>query len=276
MTKNINIALPSYVLPKSTKENIEFLRDKTREIALLCFEPSLPCLSDLESFRGKWHIHLPSYVPEDFYGNYASYEKLADKFNEHTVWKDCWRQAENTRDIEIFALSCVQIFRHCESLNPKFGVLHLPHRELPHAQTFLDCFLSVWQKHFPVSLLCLENVRAAAYEDFEDIINKYSCPLCFDIAHALTYGQTACLERNDFMRKVKAVHWSAPYEENTEQKGKDKHLGLYHLKRHKDYCINVLKNVPQNATHVLELFSWEEIEKSLAFFQQIFLDASED
>ncbi len=72
------------------------------------------------------------------------------------------------------------------------------------------------------------------------------------------------------MEKVKIVHWSAPFEENTQQYGKDKHLNLNHLKKHASYCIKTLKSVPQNTTHVLELFSWEEIEKSKQFLFQFF------
>ncbi len=72
-----SLAVPSYVIPASTKENILFLQDKTKEISLLCFEPSLPVLEDLSSFQGSWHLHLPYSVPHDFYHSPEKYMQTA-------------------------------------------------------------------------------------------------------------------------------------------------------------------------------------------------------
>ena len=117
---------------------------------------------------------------------------------------------------------------------------------------FLEHFLKIWENELPLHLLCLENVKNASYIDFEKTILSSSCSLCFDAAHALTYEQTNILDHEAYMKRVNVVHWSTPY------------------KNHTDYCIKVLKNIPPTATHVLELFSWEEIEKSKPFFFQLF------
>ena len=75
-----SLAVPSYVIPASTKENILFLQDKTKEISLLCFEPSLPVLEDLSSFQGFWHLHLPYSVPHDFYHSPEKYMQTAPAY----------------------------------------------------------------------------------------------------------------------------------------------------------------------------------------------------
>lgn len=270
MKINPSLAVPSYVIPASTKENILFLRDKTPEISLLCFEPSLPVLEDLSSFQGSWHLHLPYSVPHDFYHSPEKYMQTAPAYSAQTLWNNAWQHAGTLRDMEIFAKSCIKIALHCQKLNPKYYVLHLPDNQEKNAASFLEYFLQQWQKELPLELLCLENVKNASYFDYEKIILSSSCSLCFDLAHALTYKQENCLEQKKFMEKVKIVHWSAPFEENTQQYGKDKHLNLNHLKNHASYCIKTLKSVPQNTTHVLELFSWEEIEKSKQFLFQLF------
>lgn len=270
MQNAVPFACPSCVIPASLKENIEFLCGRVSEIALTCFEPSLPDIKDLQSFQGTWHIHLPYLVPHDFYEQPDKYKKLSSQFSEQTIWKNCWEQAKNLNDIENFALSCIAIARHCQELKPKHCVLHLPGSHTPNAALFLEHFLRIWEQELPPELLCLENVKNASWLDYEQIILSSSCSLCFDIAHALTYEQTACLNHKEYINKVKIVHWSAPYEKNSEQKGQDKHLNLNHLINHTDYCIKVLKNIPRAATHVLELFSWEEIEKSKPFFFQLF------
>lgn len=270
MPNTVPFACPSCVLPASVKENIAFLQSKVSEVALTCFEPSLPDIADLLSFHGAWHIHLPYHVPHDFYDNPVKYTNFSAQFSEQTIWKNCWEQASNLADIEIFALTCIAIAKHCSILRPKHCVLHLPKSHNPNAAQFLEYFIKIWEQELPLELLCLENVRNASYFDYEKTILSSSCSLCFDIAHALTYEQTACLEHKTYMQRVKVVHWSAPYEKNCEQKGQDKHLNLNNLINHTDYCIKVLKNIPPTATHVLELFSWEEIEKSKPFFFQLF------
>lgn len=265
----VSFAVPSYVIPADTKENIVFLRDKVQEIALLCFEPSLPELADLHPFCGRWHIHLPYLVPCGFYKQGANLDEAA-AYGTDTRWEDCWKYAQSAADIEILAKTCIQIVKHCELLAPHACVMHLPNKDITHAETWLDCFLQTWKKELPLNLLCLENVRNTSYFDYEAPLLGTDCSLCFDMAHALTYKQTACLDSHAFMQKVRVVHWSAPFAENAPEYGKDRHLNLNHLKNHKDYCIKVLKSTPRNATHVLELFSWEEIEKSKPFFFDLF------
>lgn len=263
--KTVPFALPSYVIPADTKKNILFLLNKTPEIALLCFEPSLPKLTDLTPFKGSWHIHLPYLVPHGFYDRKNSSLCENPAYPADTVWEDCWKHAASAAHIEALAKACVQITRHCKPLNPHACVMHLPHSELKNAEEFLGCFLHTWQKELPLQMLCLENVRKASYFDYAELLLNSPCSLCFDTAHALTYGQTDCLDNHAFMQKVRIVHWSAPFEENTLQYGQDKHLNLNHLKNHTDYCIKTLKSISADAVHVLELFSWEEIEKSLPF-----------
>lgn len=273
MIKTIPFASTSHVIPATLKENIQFLRGKVSGISLLCFEPSLPVVKDLLPFHGEWHIHLPYLVPEDFYKSPADYTKFSTRYSKETIWKNCWDQSITINDIETFANTCIRITKHCYILKPKYCVLHLPSTQKQHAEFFLNHFLTVWKKELPLEMLCLENVKNASFLDYEKILLSSSCSLCLDIAHALSYEQTNCLEHQELMKKVKIVHWSAPFEENTEQYGEDKHLNLNHLKPYTDYCRNVIKSVPETATHVLELFSWEEIEKSKPFFFQLFQQA---
>lgn len=273
---NIVPAVPSYVIPADVQENVRFLAEKHSrseigEIALLCFEPSLPDTDKIKEFQGTWHIHLPYAVPLDFYENPQKYLTVNPVYSEQTEWKDCWKHAKSAKDTEQFAKACIQIFRHCKDLAPHACVMHLPNKDIPQAETLLDCFLQTWKKELPLGLLCLENVRNASYFDYEGLILSTDCSLCFDAAHALTYGQQNCLERNAFMNKVKIVHWSAPFDAEKPEYGKDRHLGLNHLKKHTDYCIQVVKSTAPHAVHVLEIFSWEEIEKSQAFFKQLFV-----
>ncbi len=270
MSNTVPFACPSCVIPASIKENAAFLNGKVSEIALICFEPSLPNIKDLLPFHGAWHIHLPYLVPHDFYENYAKYAKFSVRYTEQTIWKNCWEQAKTLHHIEKFAQTCIAITKHCRALNPKHCVLHLPSFYNPNAVLFLEHFLKIWENELPLHLLCLENVKNASYIDFGKTILSSSCSLCFDAAHALTYEQTNILDHEAYMKRVNVVHWSAPYEKNSEQKGVDKHLNLNNLINHTDYCIKVLKNIPPTATHVLELFSWEEIEKSKPFFFQLF------
>lgn len=274
MPNRVPFACPSQVIPGTLNENIKFLRGKVSEISLMCFEPSLPAVKDLLSFHRSWHIHLPYLVPEDFYKKPADYTKFSTHYDENTIWKNCWDQSITINDIETFANTCIRITKHCYILKPKHCVLHLPSTDKEHAEFFLKHFLTVWEKEFPPEMLCLENVKNASFLDYEKTILSSSCSLCFDVAHAISFEQTNCLEHEEFMKKVKIVHWSAPYEENTGQKGEDKHLNLNHLKNHTDFCVNVIKKVPPSATHVLEIFSWEEIEKSKPFFFQLFQQAS--
>ncbi len=270
MKNSVSFACPSYVIPASVQENIQFLKGKVSEIALICFEPSLPIIKDLLPFRGAWHIHLPYHVPHDFYKHPEKYENFSFQYSEQTIWKNCWEQANSLADIENFARVCIVITKHCRQLKPKHCVLHLPKSHLQNAEPYLKHFLKIWEQELPLELLCLENVKNASWLDFRESILSSSCSLCFDVAHALTYEQTACFEDKECMKKVKVVHWSAPYEKNSEQNGLDKHLNLNNLINHTDYCIKVLKNIAPTATHVLEIFSWEEIEKSKDFFFQLF------
>lgn len=266
---NKEFACPSYVIPESTKDNINFLQGKVSEIALLAFEPSLPNIQALQAFTGKWHIHLPYSLPHDFYFNYTKYNKENILYSEKTKWVDAWKLAHTKHDIQKFCHINIEIIQHCQQIKPHLAVLHLPNASLPNAKKFLEIFLDTWEKYLPLSMLCLENVRNASYLTFKNILLERNCSLCFDMAHALTYNQTNLLNYPNFMNNVKIIHWSAPFEEHTFQIGKDKHLGLYHLKEHKKYCMDIIAKTPNVITHVLELFSWKEIEKSIPFFQQL-------
>ncbi len=264
-----DFAVPSYVIPKSTKDNIAFLQGKVSEIALSAFEPSLPHIKDLLPFKGKWHIHLPYILPHDFYFHHENYTKENIQYTEKTRWVDAWKLAHTKQDIQKYCLATIKIVQHCQFLNPHLVVLHLPNASIPNAKKFLEIFLHTWEKYFPLSMLCLENVRNASHVMFKNLLLEKNCSLCFDMAHALTYAQTDTLNYPKLMEKVKIIHWSAPFEEHTLQKGKDKHLGLYHLKEHKKYCNDIITATPNVITNVLELFTWKEIEKSIPFFQQL-------
>ena len=146
---NKEFACPSYVIPQSTKDNINFLQGKVSEIALLAFEPSLPSIEDLQNFTGKWHIHLPYALPSDFYFQQDKYCIEHALYSEKTHWVDAWKLAHTKQDIQKFCLTTIKIMEHCQKLNLHLAVLHLPNASLPNAKKFLDIFLRTWEKISP-------------------------------------------------------------------------------------------------------------------------------
>ncbi len=298
-----NIAVPSWVLCGTLAENIAFLQNKVKEVELLCFEPSLPDLSEIPQEQKQslgWHIHLPSFVPHDFFEKTAPYTNFSVSFDEHTKWLNPWYLSDNPQDFTAYAIVCQAIFQHCQELRPWLAVLHLPPTDCPFAKEKLIVFLESWAKHLPLSLLAFENIDNACFSDYQDILLQpafHDVKLCLDVAHALAFEQKNIITNKNLMEKVVLAHWSSPYsaselqqrqrEEHPESDAlqgsdsssfkqvgnkknpKDKHLALYHLEIEKDFCSNVMQALAKNTIHVIEVFQWEEIEKSIPFFQTL-------
>ncbi len=289
-------ATPSWVFPEDIKENIQFLVNKVEEIELLCFEPSLPNLEGFPIDACKWHLHLPTFIPADFYTNKEKYKNLPNVYEPDSQWVNPWISANSIEDIDFFAYVCKTIFDHCQKLNPHTAVIHLPTIRTDLVEEKLSEFIFYWKEHFPLNTLAFENIQDASFLDHKNILfsdNFSDLNLCLDVAHLLAYGQKSCIFNEELMKKVKIVHWSAPcsaddleklvnelganIDDNysnflkiTKKKNiKDQHLGLYNLESEKEFCNLIMQKLPKNVVHVLEIFNWQEIEKSIDFFNEI-------
>jgi len=270
-------AVPSWVLPGDAKENILFLHGKIMEISLLCMEPSRPAIDDFLDTPCRWHLHLPIYVPHDFFQEKEKYHEFPSVYGEDIQWENPWVLAQNAEDIDFYAHCCVSIVKHCKKINPWVSVVHLPPQS-QNAKENITQFLEYWQSHLPLNTLALENVRDAAHQNYEETLSQENYKdvlLCLDIAHAITYGQKSILDNNALISKVALVHWSAPYPEaspyeiETQYKNKDMHLPLYHLKPELTFCQNAINTISKDAVHVIEVFDWQGIEDSVDFFKAL-------
>lgn len=260
-----NFAVPSWVFAGDIAENVHFLHDKVAEIALLCFEPSLPDITRIHDTKCTWHLHLPSVVPHDFFCTQKN--TVATDIR----WENPWDLAKDNNDIRFFAKICVDIFTHCAKLEPWTAVLHCPPTTNFHTsvENKLRVFLDTWKQNSSIEAICIENVQNANPMDFRETFKTYpQLGICLDIAHAIAYNQTSFLD-DVLMQRVVLMHWSAPHARGTTDKaelGRDRHLSLEHLLDYQALCVKALQKVPESVKHVLEIFSWEEIEESAPIF----------
>ena len=110
------------------------------------------------------------------------------------------------------------------------------------------------------ALLFLENVRTNDLKELTGIIAEQGFGVCPDTGHMLAYGQEG-LSRNAFMlERTGLIHLNAPCTVGTA----GAHLPLTALDEAGRRCCEALvRGAPPAAVLVVELFRWEDIERSL-------------
>jgi hypothetical protein len=234
------IAAPSCLIPGTTAQNARFLHQRAdgriQEIALCFFEtqPSLAYTADdlpetLAALPFSWHVHLPVDLP--------------------------WQIGP-----EASANCALRLMRKVEALKPRMAVLHAP--DLPARKALLAAFAEMWHARCAVPLL-LENIEGCDLLDVARIIVDAEYGVCLDLGHMLAYGQQNILDNPELVSRVQLAHWSAP-------NGADRHLSLTRLtKEEKNSLQAAAAQLPDTATHLLEIFDWNGVEESLALLPEL-------
>ena len=235
-----SLAVPSFILPGTVKENVRFLNGRVGEVGL-CFFESQACLAytdgDMPSAEEgdhlRFHVHLPLDLP----------------------WPDESRDAREAKHTAQTAFATLQKAGH---LAPRYAVLHAPQGEPARQRSLLAAFASQWQKLTPVPLL-LENTSHCSVASLgQTFLEDWHMGFCLDTGHLLAYRQHDILE-SDLPERAVLAHVSAP-----GAKRPHRHLPLQALD---DAELNLLKKMagrlPQQCTHMLELFAWSDILASL-------------
>lgn len=236
------IAAPSWVMPGSMAANAQFLAGKVAEIGLCCFEAGasadmaedeLP--QNLARLPLRWHVHLPADIFED-------------------SGADAGRSA-------------LQTWARVAFLRPWIGVLHLP--GTGGGAAWLRDFVQVWRDagQSPQQL-ALENVRAAAHDDYAHIFDELGVSLCLDIGHAVAYGHT--VSDAPWLHRVRLAHWSAPGRPPQGGDPVDRHLPLTELTPNELlFAGRAAVGLPRGVTHLVEVFHWEGVEQSWPVLRNI-------
>ena len=234
------IAAPSCVIPATVAENARFLSGRVTEVGLCLFE-SEACLnytvadipSTLTDLPLTWHVHLPTDLPWEAGGTAAAALALA-------------------------------VLHKVSFLAPRLCVLHPPTGS-PSIQTaLLADFLTAWRRHNALPLL-LENVEHCdcAALSSQLFATEEDFGLCLDMGHALGYEQIHLLGDIALLGKTRLVHWSAPGV-------RDQHLPLSQWTAEQEgQAREIVRRLPRQATHMLEIFHWAGVEASLPLWQKI-------
>ncbi len=261
-------AAPSFVLPASVAENAQFLAHKVQEVGL-CFFETKACLAyteqdlpvSLQALPLRWHVHLPVDL----------------------VWSR--RQGGGAHAAKM----ALAVLAKAVFLRPRMAVLHPPvfEEDILAQETLLREFLETWCAHTSVPIL-LENIRFAPLYDLNSALfnateltalrskqvhkgrkkanTLQAFGICLDVAHMLTFGQEAMLERHDLLSKVQLVHWSAP----GALAGQDKHKPLTQLTaEQRNVLQKLVPLLPASATHMIEIFHWQGVCDSVHFLRAI-------
>lgn len=227
-----NIAAPSWVLPGSAAKSAEALAGLVSGCCLCLFE-SDACLrydeSDLPASLAaaplEWHLHLPCDLPD-----------------------------EPTRAEAV----CGELVDKTRFLNPAVAVLHPPALgSAKRERKYLREFLALWHKNRRLEI-ALENIATSDLTELgEDFFADEGVAVCLDLAHLLAYGQSR-LARSRLPERARVVHWSAPG-------AGDEHLPLTAMTRAETETItNIAPRLPNDAIHLLEIFSLAGVTDSLA------------
>lgn len=257
-------AVPSWVMPGTVAENARFLAGRVPEIGLCLFEAESSCHMpekelprDLADLPLRWHAHLPSDLPGQ--------RDLAREPGE--------ARAQGERAAEL----ALAVWRRAAFLRPRFGVLHLPAPSEGNktggracAAAWLEAFFRIWRESGEDPRdIALENVRGAPFRPPDAPCGSDDVSLCLDMAHALAYGQEDDSMRPDVLERVRLLHWSAPGPAGPDGMPRDRHLPLTGLTPdQRDWLRRVwarraLPLLPADVTHLVEVFDWEGIQRSL-------------
>ena len=241
-----SLAVPSFILPGTVKENVRFLGGRVGEVGL-CFFESQACLAytdeDMPSVEeGKnlrFHVHLPLDLP----------------------WPD---ECGDSGEAKHTAQTAVAILQKARHLAPRYAVLHAPQGSPARQRSLLAVFAAQWQKLTPVPLL-LENTSHCSVASLgQTFLEDWHVGFCLDTGHLLACQQHDILE-SDLPEKTALAHFSAPGEKRPHR-----HLPLQALTEAE---LNLLKKMagrlPQQCTHMLECFAWSDILASLPVMRDL-------
>lgn len=238
------IAVPSFVLPGTVAENAFFLSEQVAEIGLCFFELGA-CLNytakdiptQLAALPLRWHVHLPTDLPWAQGGEAAAHCALA------VVQK----------------AACVCL---------RWAVLHPPHGDKTLQEELLIEFMSIWTKKSTLPIL-LENLEGVSLLDLSPVLWQKNVYICWDMGHMLAFGHENIILRPDLLERIKLIHWSAPGDEQNSLQ-KDRHLPLSYLtKAQYDISQKVVRTLPAQVCHMIEVFSWAGVQESYPVLQQL-------
>ena len=246
------LAAPSWVIPAPLEENCIFLSERVDEVGLLFFETAnslayteadIP--STLAGLPLSFHLHLPVDLP--------------------------WPEPALPAEVCLRLLRKVSLLRDAapEGMSPPRhcrAVLHPPAHD-PADSCRAARALASFARAFhddggQTSLLLLENLRDNDLTGLAGVIAERDFGICLDTGHMLAYGQES-LPRNDFfLERTAMLHLCAPGKDG--QKGR--HLPLTALDRAgEDLCGRLVCEAPRESVIMMELFDWNDIERSLPF-----------
>ena len=188
-------------------------------------------------------------------------------FHAHLPLDLSW-ETESARDAEEAgkknARICLRLFARIAHLAPWCVVLHPP-KDMETAQAMLTAFFGVWRAACACPVL-LENTRwcdtALLADSCLEPTNHGADGLCLDLGHLMRYHQTDLLEPR-VLAKTAMVHWNL-----ADQKGR--HLPLTAMKKEDEHLFfHVMEHVPATCLHVLEIFDWQGVAKSLPIVQDL-------
>lgn len=217
------LAAPSCVIPDRVGPNCRALSPLVREVALMLLETS-GCLDYDER-------DLPPDLPA-----------LGLTYHAHLPLDLPWRDGSKAVADVIWALEQKIAF-----LCPRGYVLHPP------APGQLSGLLA----HRPdlASLLRLENTAHGDLTGIWDEITALNLGVCLDVGHMVSYGQDGMLSLSGFFDRVRMLHVYGG-------ESKRGHAGLDQLPD-PGLLRDILRRVRADAVLVVEIFSLDELERSL-------------
>lgn len=237
-------------MPGTVADNVSFLHDKVDEVGL-CFFETQSCLA---------------YTDADFpQANAAG----AVRFHVHLPLDLSWpAPSDNALAARETARTAHAVFEKAAFLHPRCAVLHPPAGESAWQQELLAVFVAAWRALDDTPLL-LENTSNASVANLgEPFLQKMQLGFCLDTGHLLAYNQHDILDA-PLIGQTQLVHWSAP-----GTKLPHRHLPLTALTFEQQRILGKLaKSLPPSCVHMLEIFLWDGIVKSLPVLEQI-LDSS--
>lgn len=263
-------AAPSWVLPGTIAENVEFLRGRTKETALCLFDTlgslaytqkDLP-INEEEALQAgmpamRYHVHLPS-----------------DLFPNET-------NVPPEEEGAVAARTAFNVFNKVRYLTPSSAVLHPPALTRPKsnlsspaqentpekgstqwASYLLESFLQTWQKLTPIPLLLENTVETPLTLLNSSLFGRTRFGVCLDVAH-LIHGRQQDFFKTFSPAMIRLIHWSAPGDS-------DQHLPLSCLSEREQFLARqILMTTPEDVVHVIEVFYWKGVETSLAVLQKL-------
>lgn len=221
------LAAPSWVVPGSIGQNALFLLNRVGEIGL-CFFEWRSCMDYGEGELPSWLAQLPF------------------SWHIHMPLDLPWQEGG-----DVVAAICAALWQKAGFLNPRLIVLHPPEKD---ASKLLPAFAAKTSRLVEAEML-LENTQSNANWAFDDdFLASNGFGICLDIGHALLYSQE---EFAQLAGKARLAHWSAPG-------NGDRHLPLDCLtEAQKRLATRIALNFQPGIIHMLEIFNWEGIRRSL-------------